>query len=43
MGILTTDSLEQAIERAGTKMGNKGWEAATAAIEMVNLLKQIEG
>lgn len=43
MGILTTDSLEQAIERAGTKMGNKGWEATTAAIEMVNLRKQLEG
>ena len=43
MGILTTDSLEQAIERSGTKMGNKGWEAATAAIEMVNLSKQLEG
>lgn len=41
MGILTTDSLEQSIERAGTKMGNKGWEAATAAIEMVNLLAVI--
>jgi 6,7-dimethyl-8-ribityllumazine synthase len=43
MGILTTDSLEQAIERSGTKMGNKGWEAATAAIEMVNLSKQLAG
>ena len=40
-GILTTDSIEQAIERAGTKAGNKGFEAATTAIEMVNLLKQI--
>lgn len=36
-GVLTTDSIEQAIERAGTKMGNKGFEAAMTAIEMVNL------
>lgn len=36
-GVLTTDSIEQAIERAGTKAGNKGWDAATAAIEMANL------
>jgi 6,7-dimethyl-8-ribityllumazine synthase len=36
-GILTTDTIEQAIERAGTKAGNKGWEAATSAIEMVSL------
>jgi 6,7-dimethyl-8-ribityllumazine synthase len=41
MGILTTDNLEQAIERAGSKMGNKGWEAAVAAIETVNVLAQI--
>jgi len=40
-GVLTTDTLEQAIERAGTKSGNKGWDAAIAAIEMANLLKQI--
>ncbi|MEO3945245.1 6,7-dimethyl-8-ribityllumazine synthase [Gorillibacterium sp. CAU 1737] len=40
-GVLTTDSIEQAIERAGTKAGNKGWEAAATAIEMVNLVKQI--
>ncbi|MGC8492654.1 MAG: 6,7-dimethyl-8-ribityllumazine synthase [Syntrophobacteraceae bacterium] len=40
-GVLTTDTLEQAIERAGAKSGNKGWDAAYAAIEMVNLLKQI--
>jgi len=40
-GVLTTNSLEQAIERAGSKMGNKGWEAATAAIEMVNLGKAL--
>lgn len=37
-GVLTTNSIEQALERAGTKMGNKGCEAALAAIEMVNLL-----
>jgi len=40
-GILTTDTIEQAIERAGTKAGNKGAEAAVAAVEMANLLKQI--
>ncbi len=40
-GILTTDTIEQAIERAGTKAGNKGWDAALTAIEMVNLFKQI--
>jgi 6,7-dimethyl-8-ribityllumazine synthase len=38
-GVLTTDSIEQAIERAGTKAGNKGWDAATGAIEMANLTK----
>lgn len=38
-GILTTDNVEQAVDRAGTKMGNKGAEAAISAIEMVNLLK----
>ncbi|MBK6517791.1 MAG: 6,7-dimethyl-8-ribityllumazine synthase [Polyangiaceae bacterium] len=37
MGILTTDTIEQAIERAGTKAGNKGWEAALSAIELLNL------
>ncbi len=41
-GVLTTDSIEQAIERAGTKAGNKGWEAALAAMEMVNLAKALE-
>lgn len=41
-GILTTDSIEQAIERAGTKAGNKGWEVALGAIEMVNLIKNIK-
>lgn len=40
-GVLTTDTIEQAIERAGTKAGNKGYEAAVTAIEMVNLLKEI--
>lgn len=40
-GVLTTETIEQAIERAGTKAGNKGWEAATSAIEMANLLKQV--
>jgi 6,7-dimethyl-8-ribityllumazine synthase len=40
-GILITDSIEQAIERAGTKVGNKGFDAAMSAIEMVNLLKEI--
>lgn len=41
-GVLTTDTIEQAIERAGTKAGNKGFEAAMAAIEMVNLLGAID-
>ncbi|MGF1466015.1 MAG: 6,7-dimethyl-8-ribityllumazine synthase [Sandaracinaceae bacterium] len=41
--VLTTDTIEQAIERAGTKAGNKGWEAALGAIEMVNLLRRLEG
>lgn len=40
-GILTTDSIEQAIERAGTKAGNKGYDCALSAIEMVNLMKQL--
>lgn len=39
-GVLTTDTIEQAIERAGTKAGNKGYEAGVTAIEMANLLKQ---
>ena len=38
-GVLTVDTIEQAIERAGTKAGNKGWEAASTAIEMANLMK----
>ncbi|MFH7818077.1 6,7-dimethyl-8-ribityllumazine synthase [Neobacillus thermocopriae] len=41
-GVLTTDSIEQAIERAGTKAGNKGWEAAAVAIEMANLSRSFE-
>ena len=40
-GVLTTDTIEQAIERAGSKAGNKGSECASAAVEMVNLLKQL--
>jgi 6,7-dimethyl-8-ribityllumazine synthase len=41
-GVLTTDNIEQAIERAGAKSGNKGWDAALAAIEMVDLLRSIK-
>ncbi len=41
-GVLTTDNLEQAIERAGSKSGNKGYDGAMAAIEMVNLFKELE-
>lgn len=40
-GVLTTDTIEQAIERAGTKSGNKGWDAAMTAIEMVDLFKKL--
>jgi 6,7-dimethyl-8-ribityllumazine synthase len=40
-GVLTTDNIEQAIERAGTKSGNKGFDAALAAIEMANLMKEL--
>jgi len=40
-GVLTTDTIEQAVERAGTKAGNKGGEAALSAIEMVNVLRQL--
>ena len=40
-GLVTADTLEQAIERSGTKAGNKGWDAAEAAIEMVNLYKAL--
>lgn len=42
-GVLTTESIEQAIERAGTKAGNKGAEAALTALEMINVLKAIKG
>jgi len=41
-GVLTTDSIEQALERAGTKAGNKGFDAACAAIEMANLLRELK-
>ena len=41
-GVLTTDSIEQAVERAGTKAGNKGFDAACSAIEMVNLLRELK-
>jgi len=41
-GVLTTDTLEQAIERAGSKSGNKGYEAAMAAVEMANLFKELK-
>lgn len=41
-GVITTDNIEQAIERAGTKAGNKGYDAATSAIEMVNLMKEFD-
>lgn len=41
-GVLTTDNIEQAVERAGTKSGNKGFEAAVTAIEMVNLFKAMD-
>ncbi|MBO4302932.1 6,7-dimethyl-8-ribityllumazine synthase [Methanosarcinaceae archaeon] len=40
-GVLTTDNIEQAIERAGSKVGNKGYDCALSAVEMVNLLKQL--
>lgn len=40
-GVLTVDTIEQAIERAGTKSGNKGWEAGLSAIEMINISKQL--
>ena len=41
-GVLTTDTIEQAVERAGTKAGNKGFECAQGAIEMVNLMKALD-
>jgi 6,7-dimethyl-8-ribityllumazine synthase len=40
-GVLTTDTIEQAVERAGAKAGNKGWDAALSAIEMANLMRQL--
>jgi 6,7-dimethyl-8-ribityllumazine synthase len=42
-GVLTTDTIEQAIERAGTKAGNKGWDAAVSAVEMVSLAAALDG
>ncbi|MEX2571385.1 MAG: 6,7-dimethyl-8-ribityllumazine synthase [Gemmatimonadota bacterium] len=42
-GVLTTDTVEQALERAGTKAGNKGWDSALAALEMANLFDQMSG
>ena len=42
-GVLSTESIEQALERAGTKLGNKGWDAAITALEMVSLLRALEG
>ncbi|HEY6019113.1 MAG TPA: 6,7-dimethyl-8-ribityllumazine synthase, partial [Candidatus Paceibacterota bacterium] len=41
-GVITSDTIEQAIERAGTKAGNKGFDAAVGAIEMANLLKKLD-
>ena len=41
-GVITTDTIEQAIERSGTKAGNKGWDAAQTAIEMVNLYRVMD-
>ena len=41
-GILTTDTIEQALERAGVKQGNKGWDAALAAIETANVIRALE-
>lgn len=42
-GVLTTDTIEQAIERAGTKSGNKGWDAGLSALEMAGLLQEMAG
>jgi 6,7-dimethyl-8-ribityllumazine synthase len=42
-GVITADTIEQAIERAGTKVGNKGWDAALSAIEMANLYRDLGG
>jgi len=41
-GVITTENIEQAIERAGTKAGNKGFDCAVSAVEMVNLIREIE-
>ena len=41
-GVLTTDSVDQAIERAGTKAGNKGWDAAASALELSNLYRRLD-
>jgi 6,7-dimethyl-8-ribityllumazine synthase len=41
-GVLTTDTIEQAVERAGTKAGNRGWDAALAALEMANLMRELD-
>ena len=41
-GVLTTENIEQAVERAGSKAGNKGAECATGAIEMINLIRQLK-
>jgi 6,7-dimethyl-8-ribityllumazine synthase len=41
-GVLTTDTIEQAVERAGTKAGNKGWDAAVSALEMANLFRRLD-
>ena len=41
-GVITTDTIEQAIERAGTKAGNKGWSAAISAVEMANLIDKLK-
>ncbi len=42
-GVVTADTIEQAIERAGAKSGNRGWDAAVSAVEMVNLFERLEG
>jgi len=41
-GVITTDTIEQAIERAGTKAGNKGWDSAVSAVEMANLMAEVD-
>ncbi len=41
-GVLTTETIEQAVERAGTKSGNKGWDAAVSAVEMANLVRRLD-